>query len=93
MKPKPSVDFLLNMSHLSLLKETHVGEQFKSDVDRESHYEVREKPSASNIPKNPQRWLHLWQLAIVERVLEPAFPVIILVTTTLSADLDFETPR
>lgn len=83
MKSKRSVDFLLNMSHLSLLEEIHVGEEFKREIDRESHYEVREKSSANNIPSNPQRWLRLWHLAIVERVSEPALPVIRLVNTTI----------
>lgn len=46
MKPKSSVDFLLNMSHLSLLKETHVGEQFKRDIDKK-------KTATMRLERNP----------------------------------------
>lgn len=50
------------------------GEQWKTYLNRGSHYGIREKPGTREILRNTQRWSQLRLLAIMERGPERAFP-------------------
>ena len=58
-----------------------MGGERERDLDRESHYGIRERSAAKESPKNPQGRLELRLLVIVWSVPELAFPVIRLLNT------------